>query len=257
MIHMIHILHIIHNRQHTHRLRCFFFFLRILRWSDTLREAHGYSRRSDGDTGSARRRRERRLRSWLRHEQQLIAAVLATVTHHSFNKVGTASGVLRNLKTATRTREGENEKNYSATVRETPLPSAPGTQYFVMTPEGIESVPALGGERPAALQEPRPQLRDWRHTGVGHELVLNLVLPLREKEVPEVRAAAFIRAVEGDGEDMRHLAAASRARKDAEKAAAPLPTSVGALEFRASCTSTQSTNSRCGDDQVRSACGHA
>ena len=59
---------------------------------------------ADGSTGSARRRRERRLRSWLRHEQQSIAAVLATVTHHSFRKVGTASGVLRNQKTATRSR---------------------------------------------------------------------------------------------------------------------------------------------------------
>ena len=66
-----------------------------------LMAAHG----ADGGTGSARRRRERRLRSWLRHEQQSIAAVLATVTHHSFDKLGTVSGVLRNQKTATRGRE--------------------------------------------------------------------------------------------------------------------------------------------------------
>ena len=65
--------------------------------------AHG----ADGGTGSAHRRRERWLRSWLRHEQQSIAAVLATVTHHSFDKVGTARGVPRNQKTATRTGKGE------------------------------------------------------------------------------------------------------------------------------------------------------
>ena len=41
-----------------------------------LRATHG----ADGGTGSARRRRERRLRSWLRHEHQSIAAVLARVT---------------------------------------------------------------------------------------------------------------------------------------------------------------------------------
>ena len=76
---------------------------------------------ADGGTGSARRRRERRLRSWLRHEQQSIAAVLATVTHHSFGKVGTASGVLRNMKTATRTGNGEEyETHYTAKIRKTP-----------------------------------------------------------------------------------------------------------------------------------------
>ena len=70
---------------------------------------------ADGGTGSARRRRERRLGSWLTHEQQSIAAVLATVTHHSIGKVGTASGVLRNQKTATRT-----GKEYETKIRKTP-----------------------------------------------------------------------------------------------------------------------------------------
>ena len=36
----------------------------------------------DGD-GAAKRRRLRRLRSWWRHEQQTVAAVLATMQHHS------------------------------------------------------------------------------------------------------------------------------------------------------------------------------
>ena len=34
-------------------------------------------------TGAAQRRKQRRLRSWCRHEQQSIAAVLATSQHHS------------------------------------------------------------------------------------------------------------------------------------------------------------------------------
>ena len=59
-----------------------------------------------GGTGSARRRSERRLRSWWRHERMLVAAVLATANHHPFNKVGTAYGAPRSQKPATRT-DGE------------------------------------------------------------------------------------------------------------------------------------------------------
>ena len=42
----------------------------------------------DVERGAAWRRRQRRLRSWWRHEQQTVAAVLATVTHHSHSNVG-------------------------------------------------------------------------------------------------------------------------------------------------------------------------
>ena len=80
-------------------------------------------RQVDGD-GAAKRRRLRRLRSWLRHEQQTVAQVLATITHHSFGKVGTASGVLRNMETATRTVQGEEHELYhTAKFRTTPLPT--------------------------------------------------------------------------------------------------------------------------------------
>ena len=44
--------------------------------------------------GSAVRRRERRLRAQLRHEQQTVRMALATATHHSF-QVGTAHDALR------------------------------------------------------------------------------------------------------------------------------------------------------------------
>ena len=53
----------------------------------------------------ARRRRERRLRSMLRHEQQSIRMALATVMHHSY-KVHTENGTPRGQTTATRAREG-------------------------------------------------------------------------------------------------------------------------------------------------------
>ena len=56
---------------------------------------------ADRDSGAATRRRQRRLRSWWRQEQQSIAAVLATVSHHSYPKVDTANAALRGQKTGT------------------------------------------------------------------------------------------------------------------------------------------------------------
>ena len=43
-----------------------------------------------GGTGSARRRRERRLRSHLRHERMAVAMALAESTHHSAQRQKTA-----------------------------------------------------------------------------------------------------------------------------------------------------------------------
>ena len=80
-------------------------------------------RQVDGD-GAAKRRRLRRLRSRLRHEQQTVAAVLATVTHHSSGKVGTTHAALRGQKQGTRTVQGEEyELYYTAKFRTTPLPT--------------------------------------------------------------------------------------------------------------------------------------
>ena len=67
-----------------------------------------------GDHGAAWRRRQRRLRSWWRHEQQTVAAVLATFQHHS------APRGPRTARTG-----GERETNYTATLRKM-LPSPGG-----------------------------------------------------------------------------------------------------------------------------------
>ena len=40
-----------------------------------------------GEHGAAWRRRQRRLRSWWRHEQQSVAMALSAAAHHSFDKV--------------------------------------------------------------------------------------------------------------------------------------------------------------------------
>ena len=93
-------------------------------------------------TGSARRRRERWLRSFLRHERMTVRMELAAALHHSWSGgLGTREG-LRAQKTAS-----------------------------------DDGRPA-GGERPAALLEPRPQEKDRRHTGVGYEISQNLEVPV-------------------------------------------------------------------------------
>ena len=75
------------------------------------------------------------LRSWWRHEQQTVAVVLATVTHHSHSKVGTAYDAPRGQKKVTSTRVG------------------PAEYYELSSDDGRPT----GGERPAALLEPLPQ----------------------------------------------------------------------------------------------------
>ena len=71
--------------------------------------------------GVARRRRERRLRSMLRHEQQSIRMALATVMHHSF-KVHTEYGGPRSQTSATRAGEGEvREQHYGLRAQDRPL----------------------------------------------------------------------------------------------------------------------------------------
>ena len=56
----------------------------------------------DAGTSAAKRRRKRRLRSWWRHGRMSIAAVLATVSHHSYPKVDTTPEGARSLAPAPR-----------------------------------------------------------------------------------------------------------------------------------------------------------
>ena len=88
---------------------------------------------ADRASGAAWLRRQRRLRSWWRHGQQTVAAVLATMTHHSHSKVGTANA-LRGQKMGTSTGVGPAE-----------FSSDDGRPTTVM--------------RPASMSEPWPQGR--------------------------------------------------------------------------------------------------
>ena len=87
-----------------------------------------------GDHGAAWRRRQRRLRSWWRHKQQTVAAVLATYQHHSA-PTGTEDG-----------RGARDELHGYAP--EDARPQAAGAQHFAMD---AGEAPAAG--RPAPLLE--------------------------------------------------------------------------------------------------------
>ena len=79
---------------------------------------------------------------------------------------------------------GAREEIHGSAPEDAP-PQAAGVQYFAMdTGEDVEEAPAAG--RPAPLLEVRPQEGLRRHTGVGFELVLDLVVPQLGRELVEV-----------------------------------------------------------------------
>ena len=93
------------------------------------------------------RRRQRRLRQWLRHERLSVAMALAESTH---------SAALRGQKKA---RAGGGVRDaLHGEVPEALLHHEPGTQHFTLDDD--DSVPELGGSRPDQV---RPQERVLRH----------------------------------------------------------------------------------------------
>ena len=106
----------------------------------------------DANASGAARRRQRRLRQWLRHERLSVAMALAEMSHHT---------APRGQKTA-RAGEEDHEMHYTATVRTHPPPQVAGTEYYELSDEDV--VPARGS-RPPCLGEPRgPQERDLPRT---------------------------------------------------------------------------------------------
>ena len=122
--------------------------------------------------GAARRRRERRLRSWLKHERMTVATALAEASHH------TAPWGQRTA----RAREWVRDEVHGH-VPEAPTPSEPGTRYFSL--DDNDSVPELGGSRPDRLAGVRPQER------VPRRIVVQIVdsapvLPLLHDPEPQL-----------------------------------------------------------------------
>ena len=93
----------------------------------------------DAGSGSARRRRERRLRSWLRHERMTVRMELAAALHHSAFK-----GAMFETHDAPRSQKTVNSKREA--------------ELFSLFEE------ELGGTRPDRLSDVRPQERVQRHT---------------------------------------------------------------------------------------------
>ena len=81
--------------------------------------------------GAARRRRERRLRSWLKHKRMTVAMALAEASHHTAprgQRTARAGGWVRD--------------EVHGRVPGEPTPQEPSTQHFFLDDD---SVPELGG----------------------------------------------------------------------------------------------------------------
>ena len=118
--------------------------------------------------GSARRRRERRLRCMLRHERQTVAMALAEQLHHSANRVERDAALRRQTTSA-----GE--------VEERELHDAPRRQK-----------PPPPGTRPATLVEVQPQGAMVQHSGI-FELVQALDVPVLQMVEQPVDVHSFFR----------------------------------------------------------------
>ena len=119
--------------------------------------------------GSARRRRERRLRCMLRHERQTVAMAHAEQLHHSANRVERDAALRRQT---TRAREVEERELHDAPRRQKPPP--PGT-------------------RPAPLVEVQPQGAMVQHCGIGFELMQSLDVPVLQMVEQPVDVDSFFR----------------------------------------------------------------
>ena len=107
-----------------------------------------------GEHGSAWRRRQRRLRSWWRHEQQSVAMALSAAGHHSFDKVA-AGEKYDGLRAQKTDRAGEAANR---AVRRQKSKAAVDAVFFELFDEDT------AGVRPEVLAEPRPPGRVQRHS---------------------------------------------------------------------------------------------
>ena len=117
--------------------------------------------------GAAQRRRQRRLRSWLRHERMTVAMALAERTHHSSRG-----------QTIARAGVWGHELNYTATIW-TPPPPPPQPELFSLYDE------EPGGSRPDRMPTlSGPQEQVLRHT-VDQIVVAVSALPTFDVPVPQ------------------------------------------------------------------------
>ena len=120
--------------------------------------------RVDHAIRAARRRRERRLRQFLRHERLTVAVAFADLQHHTAG-------------------EEEDEQCCAPRRQHTPPPhQAANTVYFTMDDD--EEVLAARC-RPLALVEPRPQDRSQRRT-IEQIVQFAPVVQMLDLRVPQI-----------------------------------------------------------------------
>ena len=135
----------------------------------------------DGATGAAARRRQRRLRAWLRHERQSVAAALAEALHHS---AGPREKVVER-------RETHNVPRSQTTPlrgkRPAPLSEVAGPQVAVTSGYVAASVPLLGAP---SLADSSAEVID----GSALSFLLQRALEVKRKEEEEeaVEAAELV-----------------------------------------------------------------
>ena len=106
-------------------------------------------------TSAAKRRRERRLRSWWRHEAQSVRAAVTTVLHHSCDVGRETYNVLRHQKMTTAREEVVDVTHSSLRAQKTPPP----------------------GARPGYLTDPEPQRSDRSQRRFAVDALPTLALP--------------------------------------------------------------------------------
>ena len=142
--------------------------------------------------GAAQRRRERRLRSWYRHEQQTVRMALAAYTHHSAPRRPTMA------------RAGEWERAaLHGHVPEHPTPQAAGTENFSLD---VEDVPAVGSRPDRLFTVSGPQARVQRRTvqqiiDIAPLPILDDPAPQMVEQLPDV-LLRFFRALSPDSEQV-------------------------------------------------------
>ena len=130
-----------------------------------------------GDHGAAWRRRQRRLRSWLRHVQRTVPAVLAAVTHHSYPKVDTAHDGLRAQRTVTSGTEDRRQGQGGGGARDVQRATAPEDSTSgdaAMSPTGARAAGegSHGRVRGCPGASSGGGVAGWRRRGGRHHRLL-------------------------------------------------------------------------------------
>ena len=136
----------------------------------------------DSAPGAAMRRRQRKLRQFLRHERLSVAMALAEFTHHTAPR----------RPTMARARGEESDEMNNAMGQKTPLPRAASTVYFSLDDDGD-----VLAARPVPLVEVRPLPVAQRHAAahvediVPYVQILDVPVPqLGDRVVDLLRAGA-------------------------------------------------------------------